>query len=168
MFDNDEPTDDWFDHIGLGGERSADDQVSAGQHSEENNEGVASAIHGAVALLQSLHADRAAVPAAVESWAAVYGTATVEPDLDDLQHEFQARRPRTIPDAFMAGAVAMGDAISAPTSVLVSQQLAAHVRIEAELLKRLAQVTGRPVRDVLAYLEGWAAIETDDEPSDPR
>jgi len=158
MFDNDEPTDDWFDHVGLGGDKSEDDRLSAGH--DDNREGVASAIHGAVALLQSLHADRAAVPAAVASWAAVYGTATVEPDLDELQHEFQVRRPRTIADAFMAGAVAMGDAISAPTSDLVSQQLAAHVRIETELLSRLAEATDRPVRDLLAHLEEWAAIET--------
>ncbi|GAA3394579.1 hypothetical protein [Cryptosporangium minutisporangium] len=158
MFENDEPTDDWFDHVGLGGDKSESDRLGAGR--DENREGVASAIHGAVALLQSLHADRAAVPAAVESWAAVYGTATVEPDLDELQHEFQARRPRTIADAFMAGAVAMGDAISAPTSDLVSQQLAAHVRIETELLERLAQATDRPVREVLAHLEEWATIET--------
>ena len=150
MFDNDEPTDDWFDHVGLDDEKS------------RTNEGVASAIHGAVALLQSLHTERASVPGAVESWAAVYGTATVEPDLEDLQHEFRVRRPLTIADAFMAGAVAMGDAISAPTSDLVSQQLAAHVKIETELLTRLAEATDRPVRDVLAYLEEWAAIETSD------
>jgi len=157
MFDNDEPTDDWFDHIGLG-DNSEHDRFQADR--AENTEGVASAIHGAVALLQSLHADESAVSGAVASWAAVYGTATVEPDLEELQHEFRVRRPRTVADAFMAGAVAMGDAISAPTSDLVSQQLAAHVKIETELLKRLAQATDRPVRDVLAYLEEWATIET--------
>ncbi|GAA0237160.1 hypothetical protein [Cryptosporangium japonicum] len=134
------------------------DRVPTGR--DENTEGVASALHGAVALLQSLNADEASMPGAVASWAAVYGTATVEPDLDDLQREFRVRRPRTIPDAFMAGAVAMGDAISAPTSDLVSQQLAAHVKIENELLKRLAQATDRPVHDVLTYLEEWATIET--------
>ncbi|SHN44628.1 hypothetical protein [Cryptosporangium aurantiacum] len=160
MFDNDEPTDDWFDHIGLGGESYQSDRLPAGR--DENNEGVASAIHGAVALLQALHADHEAVPAAVTSWAAVYGTATVEPELDELQQEFRARRPRTIADAFMAGAVAMGDAISGPTSDLVSQQLAAHVKIETELLERLAQATDRPVRDVLAHLEEWATSETVD------
>ena len=157
MFENDEPTDDWFDHIGLG-DTTDHDRIPTGRN--ENTEGVASAIHGAVALLQSLHADEAAVPGAVASWAAVYGTATVEPDRDELQREFRARSPRTIPDAFMAGAVAMGDAISAPTSDLVSQQLAAHVKIENELLKRLAEATDRPVRDVLTYLEEWATIET--------
>ena len=157
MFENDEPTDDWFDHIGLG-DLTDHDRPTSGR--DENTEGVASAIHGAVALLQSLHADEAAVPGAVASWAAVYGTATVEPDLDDLQHEFRVRRPHTIPDAFMAGAAAMGDAISGPTSDLVSQQLAAHVKIETELLKRLAQATDRPVQDVLTYLEEWASIET--------
>ncbi|MFI5959303.1 hypothetical protein [Cryptosporangium sp. NPDC051539] len=157
MFDSDEPTDDWFGP-GLGDDESTTDRFDAG--SDENKEGVASAIHGAVALLQSLHTDRAAVPAAVASWAAVYGTATVEPDPDDLQREFLLRRPRTVADAFMAGAVAMGDAISTPTSDLVSQQLAAHVKIETELLRLLAQATDQPIREVLGTLEEWAAVET--------
>lgn len=167
MCDNDEPSDDWFDHLGLGWDETGYGQGGHPIIDDIDEGGVASAIHGAVALLGTLHADHATLPAAVASWAAVYGTAMVEPDLDELWHEFEIRRPRTIPDAFMAGAVAMGDAISAPTSTLVSQQVAAHVRIEAELMTRLAEVTGRPVHDVLAYLETWAAVETDDEPSGP-
>ncbi|TQS42465.1 hypothetical protein [Cryptosporangium phraense] len=154
MFDSDEPTDDWF---GLGDDEFTTDRLPAGS---DDKEGVASAVHGAVALLQSLHADRATVPAAVASWAAVYGTATVEPDPDDLQREFLLRRPSTVADAFMAGAVAMGDAISTPTSDLVSQQLAAHVKIENELLRRLAQATHQPIREVLSNLEEWAAVDS--------
>src|SRR5690349_23798848 len=42
----------------------------------------------------SLHDALPILPGAVASWAAVYGTATVEPDLDDLQREFRVRRPR--------------------------------------------------------------------------
>jgi hypothetical protein len=124
------------------------------------SEGVASALHGAVALLQSLHAQRAAVPAALASWQAVYGTAVIEPNADDLQSRLRARRPQTIPDAFMAGASAMGEAMSSPTSVFLGEQLAAHVRLENELVHRLAEVTGRPVQAVLAYLDEWAAAET--------
>ena len=47
MFENDEPTDDWFDHIGLG-DTSDHDGFPAGRN--VNTEGVASAIHGAVAM----------------------------------------------------------------------------------------------------------------------
>jgi hypothetical protein len=130
---------------------------------EQGGDGIASAMHGAVALLHTVHSDRAGRAAAMASWTAVYGTNFVEPDLDDLQDQFRARRPATIPDAFLAGAVAMGDAVSGPTSALVSQQLAAHVRIETELVRRLAEVTGRPVGAVLAYLEEWAAAEEPDE-----
>jgi hypothetical protein len=156
MFDHDGLDRDELDYDGF-------DELDPDDFREQNGDGVASAVHGAVALLHSLHTERAAAPAALASWTAVYGTALVEPDLGELEDRFRARRPQTILDAFMAGAAAMGDAISAPTSVLLSQQLAAHVRLETELVKRLAQVTGRPVHAVLAYLDEWAAAETEEE-----
>lgn len=157
-----------FDHDGLDrfeldyGECEDFEGLEPDDVSEQNSEGIASAMHGAVALLHALHTQRAAVPAALTSWQAVYGTALLEPDPGDLEDQFRARRPRTIPAAFMAGAAAMGEALGGPASALLGQQLAAHARIESELVKRLAEVTGRPVHAVLAYLDEWAAAETDD------
>ena len=160
MFDNDGLDWDELDWDEL--DYEGFDELDADDFQEQDGEGMASAMHGAVALLHSLHTERAAAPAALASWTAVYGTVLVEPDLGELEDRFRARRPRTILDAFMAGAAAMGDAMSAPTSALLSQQLAAHAALESELVKRLAEVTGRPVHAVLAYLDEWAVAEAGD------